>query len=219
MTSAQQPQPVTTEPGRSGTERSAHGEQGVGRLPQAPPAIRRHRRHDPRCLCSLGSSARRSTTGRTSRVGRHRPGRHPTPGSNALNSRLDLFTIFVDELLDALYTALHRAADRPRCLSASSTPPPPAGRQRRSSRPVSSALPQIHRPQLPGERADSWIRCRWKWIVRHSGRPTAIGSSSSNDRSCRFFVPQDQCRGLGLSTADSICSPSSSASCTPRSCR
>ena len=32
-------------------------------------------------------------------------------GTNALNGRLDLLNIAVDELLDALYTQLHRAAD------------------------------------------------------------------------------------------------------------
>jgi hypothetical protein len=32
-------------------------------------------------------------------------------GSNALNSRLDLLAIAVDELLDALYAQLHRSAD------------------------------------------------------------------------------------------------------------
>ena len=32
-------------------------------------------------------------------------------GSNALNSRLDLLTTAVDELVDELYTQLHRAAD------------------------------------------------------------------------------------------------------------
>jgi hypothetical protein len=33
-------------------------------------------------------------------------------GHNALNGRLDLLTTAVDELVDELYTALHRAADR-----------------------------------------------------------------------------------------------------------
>ena len=32
-------------------------------------------------------------------------------GHNALNGRLDLLTVAVDELVDELYTQLHRAAD------------------------------------------------------------------------------------------------------------
>jgi hypothetical protein len=41
-------------------------------------------------------------------------------GNNALNGRLDLLTIAVDELVDELYTQLHRAADGgpPRALAA-----------------------------------------------------------------------------------------------------
>ena len=35
-------------------------------------------------------------------------------GSDALNGRLDLLTIAVDELVEELYTQLHRAADGPR---------------------------------------------------------------------------------------------------------
>jgi hypothetical protein len=35
-------------------------------------------------------------------------------GRDALNGRLDLLTIAVDELVDELYTQLHRAADGPR---------------------------------------------------------------------------------------------------------
>ena len=35
-------------------------------------------------------------------------------GYEALNSRLDLLAVAVDELVDELYTALHRAADSPR---------------------------------------------------------------------------------------------------------
>ena len=35
-------------------------------------------------------------------------------GHGTLNTRLDLLTTAVDELIDELYTALHRAADSPR---------------------------------------------------------------------------------------------------------
>jgi hypothetical protein len=35
-------------------------------------------------------------------------------GHDALNGRLDLLTVAVEELVDELYTALHRAVDRQR---------------------------------------------------------------------------------------------------------
>ena len=41
----------------------------------------------------------------------HRPTGTDHRGSNALNGRLDLLTTAIDELVDELYTQLHRAVD------------------------------------------------------------------------------------------------------------
>jgi hypothetical protein len=61
-------------------------------------------------LAPLLLPAGRRAGGPDRRADRHRRDAHR--GRDALNGRLDLLTIAVDELVDELYTQLHRAADR-----------------------------------------------------------------------------------------------------------